>query len=365
MAKRDDAELGRSLWRRASGYVVRDGMIRPADGAAFEDYEPWEADRSARRDEERPHRILLRLAQQLRPYRRRRELPGRERQLLESWLRRNGLLGLLPHQTLQFTTAALWHEWPPPEHRDEGEAATGMRPLQRQVTRSATGWKMGYHERGAERGLDETLIGQPVAEEDLEGVGRRVETVYITWPKGELHVEPLGRRFQRFFSAEGAREAHRRDYVPCVRDAFWTDYGEPLGMFIDAAYALAAPLEGLEGWEKPTGDYRDRNAQRAIGQLNDAAGVVSPMGALLKAGGKTMAWTSPSLLGMYAVMMLEDISGGQRALHCPVCGGVFLSSAHQARFCSSTCRSTHHKREWRRKGDETDAPDEKSAGADS
>lgn len=354
MKKPPDAEhLGRSLWRRASAYTVENGLIRPSPGATFEDYEPWEVDRAAKRDEERPHRVLLRLAQQLRPYRRRRELPTRERQLLESWLRKNGLLGLLAHETLQFTTAALWHEWPPPEYRDSGEAPEGMRPLQRQVTRTSVGWRLEYHRRGPVRRLDAALLGQPVSEEDLEGVGRRIETIYVTWPKGELRAKPLGRRFEQYFPASGPREAHRRDYVSFANDDAWAEYGEPLGRFIDAAWALAAPLEGLEGWEKPTGDYRDGNAIRAIDQLNHAASVVSPMGMLLEAGGKTMAWTSPSLLGMYAVMMIEDLTGGQRVLHCPVCGGVFLSSAHQARFCSSTCRSTHHKREWRKAGAET------------
>lgn len=83
MTRPQDAEhLGRSLWRRASAYTIRDNMIRPAEGATFDDYAPWLADRTAKKDEERPYRELLRLAQQLRSYRRRRELPAKERQLL-------------------------------------------------------------------------------------------------------------------------------------------------------------------------------------------------------------------------------------------------------------------------------------------
>jgi hypothetical protein len=323
-------------------------MIRPAPGATLERYEPWQADRAAARDEERPYRELLRLAQQLRPFRRERELPTRERQLLERWLRRNGLLGLLPHETIQYTTAAHWQEWPPPDLRSPGEAPHMMRPAQRKVTRHAGGYVTEYQRRGPERPLDPALVGQPVAEEDLQGVGRAAETLFRKWPSDELVREPLGRRFERFFPASGPREAQRRDYPDPGTDAFWSEYGEPLNGFVSAVTALVDPLEGLEDWEGPTGDYRDDNALRALGQINGAASVVSPAGMLLAEGGKTIAWTSPSLLGLYAVMLLEDITGGQRVMHCPTCGGVFLSGAHQAKFCSSTCRATHHKREWRK-----------------
>lgn len=348
--------MANTYWQRHSAYTIEDHWIRPAPGAKLEDYDPWDADRSAAKDENRPHRQLLRLAQQLRPYRRAAKLPLREHKLLSGWLRRNGLLGVLPHETMQYTTAAVWHEWPPQQRRKAGERPTGMRPVQRQVTRSSTGWHSRFRERGPERPLVHALLGKPVPIEALEGVAYRVEALRLTWPKGEFVTEPLGRRFQSFFPAKGAREAQQRDYVPFVRDASWEEYGEHLGVFIDAAYNLAAPLAGLQDWE-PDGDWRDRNAIRAIDQINAAAGVVAPRGALMGDGSKALGWTSHSLLGIYALMMLEDISGGQRVMHCPVCGGFFLSAAHQSRFCSSTCRSTHHKREWRKaKAGQVDAP---------
>ena len=47
------------------------------------------------------------------------------------------------------------------------------------------------------------------------------------------------------------------------------------------------------------------------------------------------------------------LPAGQQVLRCPICGGVFLSAAYQARFCSTACRFAHHKREQRkRKADE-------------
>jgi ribosomal protein S27AE len=61
-----------------------------------------------------------------------------------------------------------------------------------------------------------------------------------------------------------------------------------------------------------------------------------------------IGWNSHSLLGTYALMILEGLTGKRRVMHCPECGGFFLSAVHQSRFCSSTCRSTHHKREWRK-----------------
>ena len=62
------ARLSGGLWCRASSYEVTADilcLIRPARGATLEPYDPWEADRSARLEEDRPYKQLLRLVQQI------------------------------------------------------------------------------------------------------------------------------------------------------------------------------------------------------------------------------------------------------------------------------------------------------------
>ena len=69
--------MANTYWQRHSAYTIEDHWILPAPDAKLEDYDPLEADRSAPRDEDRPLSQLLRLAQQLRPYRRAAKLPLR------------------------------------------------------------------------------------------------------------------------------------------------------------------------------------------------------------------------------------------------------------------------------------------------
>ena len=77
--------------------------------------------------------------------------------------------------------------------------------------------------------------------------------------------------------------------------------------------------------------------------------VTSLAGWLDDKGKVQLQWSATSLLGCFAIMILQDLAGGQRVMRCPVCSGVFLAKSHQAKFCSKTCRDTYHKREQRRR----------------
>ena len=87
--------------------------------------------------------------------------------------------------------------------------------------------------------------------------------------------------------------------------------------------------------------------------------MVDLAGALSETDEFFVGWASPSLLGMYALMLLNDLSDGHQVKRCPNCEVFFLAKNPRARYCSSTCRHAQQKREWRKaKAAKQDAGDE-------
>ncbi len=58
-------------------------------------------------------------------------------------------------------------------------------------------------------------------------------------------------------------------------------------------------------------------------------------------------WLSTSLLGSLAMMALLDLTEQRRILTCETCGGVFVTKAYQARYCTDRCRYTAKKQRHR------------------
>lgn len=355
--------VGATSWHRFTAYTIEEGMIRPAPGATLEGYDPWQADHDARREEDRPYKVLLRLAQQAdvggprhSPF-----LPGRQKKLLGRWLRENGLLGLLPHETLQFTTAAHWK----PEAETSGvhfttdtpgpaEAETSqLVPTQRRVRRGVSGWWTSEQHAGPPQPAAVAQPGDLVAPKYLGPSGLPVEAVYQTWPRGEILMKSLDERWPSFFGSS-VLEAHNerraigtRDFASFADARFWREYGEPLRVFIHAALSLARPLAALEKWQFGQGPEWLNTVKLAMEQVNAAAVPASLAGVIADGGRIELGWEYPSLLACFAVMMLQDIAGGQRVLRCENgenCGTLFLSAKANQRFCSITCRDTYHHR---------------------
>jgi hypothetical protein len=67
-------------------------------------------------------------------------------------------------------------------------------------------------------------------------------------------------------------------------------------------------------------------------------------------------WGFPSLISSLAMMVVQDMVEQRRIRFCEACGVLFLSSAPQARYCSTRCRNTAEKRRLRarRKADSGD-----------
>ncbi|MGO8684177.1 MAG: hypothetical protein ACLQUT_06315 [Thermoleophilia bacterium] len=351
-AGQNGAVLSR-LWMRFSAYTISDGplpVIRPKQTATVDYYDPWEVDRRAPSEEQRPYKQLLRLAQQADFSQTRFDLPRRQRQRLEQWVRKNGLLGILPHETLAYRSEPHWHERPlagNPTAASEPQVRQ-LAPYQLAVTRTGAGWSTTFSRVGRAPVADNVRPGDCVDPKFVNKSVLPAEITYRSWPQGEIIKEPVGKRFMTFFPADSRKAAEEREYPSPTSLAFWQDYGEPLGLVLRYAWHLSNALAAfaVSPGREP---FQTRNAELFLQQINDAAFGTSLAGWLADEGSVHLQWSSSSLLGCFAIMILEDLARGQRVMRCPVCGGVFLSGAHQAKFCSTTCRYTYHKREQRRR----------------
>lgn len=346
-------QLG-SFWPRFSAYAVTKTpllMIRPTVDATLDPYDPWKADRAADGEEERPYKQLMRIAQRVRSRGGARlDMARRDRQQVEQWVRSNGLLGILPHETLAFTNAPHWHE-SPIEAEFEASRKRGVRsltPYQTELRRLSDEWGVTFHRVGDDHPLRTAHRGERVDEAQLDDRTLTASVTYRRWPGGEVKTQPLGRRFGTFFSGASSFEVEQREFSSPTTKSFWRGYGEPVGMLLNYGWQLANCITAFSVWP-PEEDWQQRNAVLALLQLNDAASLSSLVGRFDEGWAIGLEWSGVSLLACYAALILQDLAGGQRAMSCPVCGGVFLSSAHQAKFCSSTCRYTYHKRAQRRR----------------
>jgi hypothetical protein len=348
--RREDVLPAARLWVRASDYLIEDGLIRADPQANFQAYDPFEADRQATTEEDRPYKALLRLAQRVDLNRGDRELGKRERADLERWLVSNGLLGMLPHETLSFTTWPRWRARPPELQAHEGQTLYGA--YQRSVHRTAAGWRTHMELVGPELPEGSVEPEGEVPAELLSEAVRPIEVTYRRWPGGAIERKAL-RSWRTYFPDLSPPAADRFDYPSFSGEEFWILYAEPLSVFLAPVKRLVKVLGIFERGKPTENKWGQRNAAAALSEINDAAFGTHVSCYIADDAEVQIGWAAPSLFGAFAVMLLKDLAAGQQVLRCPICGGVFLSAAYQARFCSSTCRFTHHKREQRSRDKET------------
>ena len=156
-------------------------------------------------------------------------------------MRKNGLLGVLPHQTLSFTTAPRWvnrDEHLAGNHPGEPVARTRLWAIQRSVYRVAGSWRQRSeaplgsrrHNRAfpppARRScepLPDTLSGPP-------------RPSFRASEYGEVtHIALTDAAWWRFFHM-GATGLE--DYPVPDTDPFWRTYGETLADFLGAVRQL-------------------------------------------------------------------------------------------------------------------------------
>jgi Family of unknown function (DUF6076) len=342
--------VGGSRWLRSSGYYIENGLIRLRPGAELEIYDPWEAWRTAA-DEDRPYKRLLRLAQQLHPPRLNGPLPQRQQRQLETWVQENGLLGILPHETIEAHFAPRWvHERR--ETRDMPPSSDDELILVAEQRHQLPFEEGAYVQRrhvGKVRSSDRTLEGQLVDLERLAGAERPIEALCRRLPEGKLERRTIGEHYHEFFPDVPGTAAHTFAYPGFDTDEFWRGYAESTWRLIHVAAYLAAPLNALDRLQHATlSDEDEMMIQRALHRIGSIAAVADMWGALGEDDQLTVGWASPSLLGMYALMLLSDLKAGHAVKRCPNCETLFLAKNLRAIYCSSTCRHAQQKREWRK-----------------
>ena len=338
--------LAGDCWCRGDYVLDGNGALFLKRGGEVEPYDPWGADATARMhsEEERPYKQLLRLTQQIDL--RGEGLPTRKRQRLEAWVRKNGLLGVLPQQTLSFTTAPRWvnrDEYLAEVHPGEPVARKHLWAIQRSVYRVAGAWRERSEGPLGSRVYNRAFLDQPAEAADLSPNFRPAEALLQSLGDGQvMHIKLTDAAWWRFFHLGATGLA---DYPVPDTDRFWRTYGETLADFLGAARQLSGALGDIK---------RAANAddQALLGhgyaRLVSLAGPAS-LAAFASDAGPNLGFSAPSLLACFAVLALQDLVGGQEIRQCDNCGALFPTKAREAKFCSTTCRTTSYKRGWRAK----------------
>jgi hypothetical protein len=339
-------------WYRFDQYELRDGLIRPADGAVGEWYDPWDDFRLSREPgstSEPPYQSLLNAMDNVSwPLQ-----PARADGLL-AWCEEYGLLGVLPHQVLMVTTApAVVSLEPTPVIGLNRCFRTNLRFLREQPP----GW----------------LSVQQQSKPQLEnhgGLSKRgqvpQELVPRTWPSPHVLMtsleplpghapwseEPLSQTWARFFPDVPQEHWETYRYPTPLTEDFWRQYAEPLDQFARAASILRRAFDGLRedqaanaasapSWELP------QPRHEAWLSINSLVSSVSPALEFSSDGKPHQEWQAPSLIAHFAMMLLFDVTECRRLLSCAACDRLFTAKSPKARYCSDRCRERMQKRRYR------------------
>jgi hypothetical protein len=161
----------------------------------------------------------------------------------------------------------------------------------------------------------------------------------------KLVEEPLDKTWRRFFPTVSRAQARNYPYPLPYTDEFCRLYAEPLGDFVKAVRFLAGAIRRLTA---PDGDGR-ATKDVALETINLLRRSNTPVLEEDGQGKLNQIWETPSLLASFAEMFAQDLTYGRTTRLCEGCQLPFVSSAYQARFCSSKCRWRHNKRKLRQK----------------
>ena len=265
----------------------------------------------------------------LKLFRKRAPLPPETSELILSWCARFGLLGVLPHVAESVTHCARWTlgERYNPELQFMAETIQHYRAHGRWFTKVL------------HCSFDDTEnLGKPKEGEPLPRApgylprcpGARMRHIEIYGEESGLTEEDLLETWCDFFPSIPKSKRLTHTYPQPLTADFWRIYEEPLEVFLRHALiflcAVSSCPQYLQALLEPVGISLERKEDGSIGER----------------------WCCPSLLSAFANMAAQDLSGGGTSLRCPACGGVFVSSAYQAVYCSERCAWRHRKRRARK-----------------
>ena len=370
--------LRSSASARFSGYELLNGYIRPKAGAVREGYDAWakyEASTRLKRGAP-PYQSLLELAHKLKLPRIRFRLPqaagsrlildpDREGIFLDAWRRISplntlsreqenvvlswcadwGLLGILFTRTLSVAFEPIDEDLrlmaPDLVSELEGTRLQGMTAAVQTVISRANGcWQKTRV--GILRSPRFGLVGfdrQPARAvvQDLGFTGAIV-----------TRVGALRKFWWPYFPDVRSDVANQFGDHAMETEEFWRGYAEPLDEFLWYTAAFASAIRDLKEEPEPL----------AINYFLAGTGEWITVGS----GGCQSHLGYPSLLAAFARMAVQDASSGRTLLTCECCGGLFVTSAYQARYCSPQCQWRDNKR--RTRGAETETASSRKSTKD-
>ena len=369
-------------WWRFTDYEIKDGYIRPADGAQVEEYDPWAGHISARSGSrmEPPYQQLLELVDRTTTTRGV-TLNRVARDAILDWSRRFGLLGLVPHQVAMVVTAP---RLVPDSAIEELVSAPGSPVVDVKELKVSLGpddypdstEADDLHQFSAAssiyvrdgdqwRSVTTTWSGAPSTETDEKVVGQLVpaQSIPTGWSKAvvtDLHdgmVRELTLRdsIGRFFPNVPDAQKETYHYPMPLTSRFWQEYAEPVDDFVDAAVAFRDAASGITTLKnrghgvRVSAKVRDK-ISAALQTLQSMTAPVRPILRTSSKGEIQETWAVPSLLTSFALMLQHDAAEGYRVVTCEACGEVFTTRDSRIRHCSEQCRWRLNKRAQRKVG---------------
>ena len=331
-------------WWRFDAYEVCDGYVRPRRGARLEQYDPADnAEHGGAAD--RAYQSLLKLYDDLADAGRLSEHDAEDvteegKKVIARWCKRHGLIGILPHRVFTVALAPRW---------TRKTARVGWEVEQREYIRAAdeaVAFSSKDHRSPiGGRSTDFGPEGTPLSPRERQHWRTRRPGVVLYDPHPQRRAwthERLGETWATFFPDVASSDVETYQYPCPLTDEFWRQYAEPVDEFLRSVSAVWEVFSFL------TGAPNEMSMLQALDELRP---LVQPAGAVLllpRPDTFRRVWTSPSLLGWFALCITEDLAEHARARRCRVCKTPFLSSAYQARYCSPRCRKTANMRAYRK-----------------
>lgn len=361
----DRRNVTEGKWWHFTRYEIRSECIVPAKGARLVKYDPWERYRRARRrgrghpaDYEELANLLVELRrvyeQRMSPAMKNlaadlarsgvgriglsttrsqvRDLlqPHDEAPLLE-WCNRNGLLGVLPHESISVIFRPLWNRHP--------FRKSPIVPTQTfYVSRSGQweGVRLGFgdiHSSTATPGDPVDLSVLAPGRNNLLGPTGPVGWIRMLLDQGGIRVDSI-EEWRRHFPGQTTEVS-----PPPLSAGFWRLYVEWVYEFLAAAEILVDVVGNLT------------DASRRTSRLNPTLQrLLAPTATTFidrgKAGPRTQ-WVCGSLLSAYTLMAIEDAIGTGPMRPCPGCAKLFVPDRSDVGYCSNRCRWRQQKRRHR------------------
>ena len=341
-------------WTRFDRYEIRDGYIRPAPGAVVEKFHLWkpviQTNAETSPQHTRPYQPFLEIAEAVGEENLLNPTSEFEEKVLH-FCSRFGLLGILLQRAHSVTLAPRWEMIGDfePDYTEEGFLVRSVLTYQR----TGLGWQ-GYRYQDTRPMRDNTKKdrGRLLSKRESSKFHKSPSVVMRDLYDFTLVEEALGRTWAGYFPDVPAEDVETFRYPIPLSEEFWCAYSEPLIRFVSVASRFREALLKLSGLRS---GQIDPYGVPAAGKILNALLVgVSPAAVIFKDGTIEQRWETPSLIGSFAMMALQDLSEQGRLLRCQVCGTLFFTQAYQATYCSAKCRHTAQKRRYRTKQREKD-----------